>query len=108
MNYLNNFVGYLGKGAVNVMMYDYYKIFLPGNTIKIRIESQPKLTRVSYCWDDGERKTVKSLSYHRRSLKVRVPDVPGNKPVLKIITEVKISGKKYEHEHIFKVNNLHK
>lgn len=105
-NYLNDFVGY-SEGAVNVMMYNWDKVFLPGDKVKIRIDSQMKLSKVSYCWDDGEKTEVKVIFNHCW-FKPCVPEVDKNCPILKIITEVQFSDKtKAEHEHVFEVNNMH-
>lgn len=105
-NYMNSFVGY-SEGAVNVMMHNWYKIFLPGDEIKIRISSQMKLTKVSYCWDNDERTEVRVL-FNRCWFKACMPKVPGNKPILKIITEVQFKdGTKKEHEHTFEINDMH-
>ena len=101
--YLNSFIGY-SEGAVNVLMYDWYKNFLQGNKVRIRIDSQMKLTRVSYCWDNGEKTDVK-VFFNHCWFKPCVPKANENRPVLKIITEVQFSdGTK--HEHTFEINNM--
>lgn len=105
--YLNSFVGY-SEGAVNVLMYDWDKSFLPGDKVRIRINSQMKLTRVSYCWDNGEKTGVK-VFFNHCWFKPRVPNakVDGNCPVLKIITEVQFSdGTETYKEHTFEINNM--
>lgn len=105
-NYLNDFVGY-SEGAVNVLMYNWDKVFRPRNKVRIRIHSQVKLTRVSYCWDNGKKTNVKVFLNHCW-FKPRVPKVDGNCPVLKIFTEVQFSdGTKHEHEHTFEINNMY-
>ena len=107
-HFLTSFVGY-SEGAVNVMFYDYDKEFKPGSKVEIRIFSQMKLTKISYCWDDGEKTNVRALLNHSW-FKVCVPEVPGNKPILKIITEVQFKdGTRHTYEHSFeeiKINNM--
>ncbi len=106
-SFMNHGVGYQG-GAVNVMMYDWNKSFLPGDKIKICINSQLKLKNVSYYWDYGKRIPVKIFFNRYCRFKVRMPDVDGNKPILKIITEVQFSdGTCQDYEHTFEINNMH-
>lgn len=105
-NFVNSFVGY-SEGEVNVLMYDGDKIFLPGDEVKIRISSHVKLTKVSYCWNNGKR-TQKRVFFNRCWFKVRIPRVSGNKPVLRVISEVQFkNGLKREHEHTFEINSMH-
>lgn len=105
-SFMNSAVGY-SEGAVNVMMYDWNKIFLPGDRIKIKIKSQMKLTKVSYCWDNEEEMDVK-IFFNHCWFKVCMPKVVGNQPSLKIITEVQFKdGTLLKHEHDFQINNMY-
>lgn len=93
--------------TVNIRVFDVYKHFRPGDNVVIRVSSHMKLKKVSYCWDDGEKKSVKTF-FNRRWFNVTVPDVPGNKPVLRIFTEVQFKdGTRHTYEHSFEINNIH-
>lgn len=99
----NSLVNY-SEGAVNVTFYNWKKFYSSGKKVKIRISSQMKLTKSSYCWDDGERIEINHLLNNNYLFKVRVPS--RGEHVLKVITEVQFQdGFKMEFEHICKINN---
>ena len=108
-HFLDSFVGYSEGGSVNVFLYDYDKVFSAGNQVKIRINCCPlvmKLTKVSYCWNDGEKTDVKAIFNHCWFRPI-VPETPNNKPILKVITEVQFKGgEKDRQEHIFQINDM--
>lgn len=101
--FITSFVGYMVDGAVNVTLYYRNKI-MPGSKVTIRVHSQPPLTKVSYFWEGNENEKTVKILFNRCKFNV---EVPKNKNVLTIITEVRFqSGEKVEHKHSFEIDEI--
>lgn len=90
--------GYSESGMCVTTYYNRKEMFRPGSKVKIRVASNPKLVKVSYCWDNGERIPAKIFLNHC-CFKAKVPNVDEESAVLKTITEIqREDGKVVERE----------